>query len=96
MRQSIAVLALLLAPVLAHAQGAPLPEGVKAVDADGLQAMLDGGSEVLVVNTLSPLEFTQTKIAGSVNLSYGHLRDGQDKLPADKGTTLVFYCLGPK
>lgn len=85
-----------LAPATLQAQDAPLPDGVKVVDADGVRALLGGGGEVLLVNTLSPLEFTQSKIAGSVNLSYEHLRDGEDKLPADKGTALVFYCLGPK
>jgi len=85
-----------LLPVSLRAQEAPLPEDVKVIDADGLKAMLGGGGKVLLVNTLSPLEFTQSKIVGSVNLSYEHLRDGEDTLPADKGTALVFYCLGPK
>lgn len=86
---------LALVPVSVPAQDAPLPEGVKVVDADGVKALLAGG-KALLVNTLSPLEFTQTKIAGSVNLSYEHLRDGEDAFPADKETALVFYCLGPK
>jgi len=96
MRRLLAALLLVLAPAALQAQDAAIPEGVKVVAADGVKAMLAGGGRVLLVNTLSPLEFTQSKIAGSVNLSYEHLRDGEDKLPADKTTALVFYCLGPK
>lgn len=91
-----AALFLVLAPVLANGQDAPIPPGVKIVEADALKAMLDGKGAMVLVNSLSPLEFTQTKISGSVNLPYGQLRDGKVKLPADRGTPLVFYCLGPK
>jgi len=96
MRRLLLALVLLLAPSPALAQEAPVPEGVKTIDADGLKALLAGGGKVLLANTLSPLEFTQTKIAGSVSIPYGHLRDGKRALPDDKDTTLVFYCLGPK
>ena len=89
-------LAALLMPTLLFAEDVKMPDGAKAIATEELKAMLDGGQKVVVINSLSALEFTQTKIKGSVNIPYGHLRDGEDKLPTDKEATLVFYCLGPK
>jgi len=96
MKRWIAAAALLLLPGLLHAQEVKLPEGVKEITTDELKGRMDRGENLVLINSLSPLEFTQTKIKGSVNIPYGHLRDGEDKLPPDKEATLVFYCLGPK
>jgi len=90
------VLVALLLPSLLAAEEIKLPDGVKAISTEELKAMLDRGEKVAVINSLSALEFTQTKIKGSINIPYGKLRDGEAALPADKETALVFYCLGPK
>jgi rhodanese-related sulfurtransferase len=81
---------------LPAAEEIKLPDGVKAISTEELKAMLDRGEKVAVINSLSALEFTQTKIKGSINIPYGKLRDGEASLPADKETALVFYCLGPR
>ena len=96
MKRLMFVLATLLLPSLLAAEEIKLPDGVKAISTEELKAMLDRGEKVAVINSLSALEFTQTKIKGSINIPYGKLRDGEAKLPADKDTALVFYCLGPK
>lgn len=96
MKRILFLLITLLLPSLVAAQDTKLPEGVKAISTEELKAMVDRGDKVAVINSLSALEFTQTKIKGSVNIPYGKLRDGEASLPADKDTTLVFYCLGPK
>lgn len=96
MRQWFVALAILLVPGVLQAQEVKLPDGVQEIKTDELKAKMDAGGKLVVINSLSPLEFTQTKIKGAVNLPYGHLRDGEVKLPADKETALVFYCLGPK
>jgi rhodanese-related sulfurtransferase len=57
---------------------------------------MDAGRGFVLINALSPLEFTQTKIKGSINLPYGHLKKGKASLPGDKGAKLIFYCKGPK
>lgn len=66
------------------------------VATEQLKGMLDRGEKLTLINPLSPLEFTQSKITGSVNLPYGQLRDGEIHLPEGRDATLVFYCLGPK
>ena len=96
MRRWLAVLAVLLVPAVLPAQEVKLPDGVQEIKTAELKAKMDAGGKLAVINSLSPLEFTQTKIKGAVNLPYGHLRDGEVKLPADKEMALVFYCLGPK
>ncbi len=96
MKRWLAAMAFLLAPGLLGAQEVKLPEGVREIGTDALKTLMDGGGKVALVNSLSPLEFTQTKIKGAVNIPYGQLRDGDAMLPKDKETTLVFYCLGPK
>jgi rhodanese-related sulfurtransferase len=90
------MLAMLLLPAFVGAEDVKLPDGVKAISTEELKAMLDRGEKVAVINSLSALEFTQTKIKGSINVPYGKLRDGEASLPADKETALVFYCLGPR
>jgi hypothetical protein len=71
-------------------------EDLKFVTTDELKAMFDAGESFLLINALSPLEFTQTKIKGSKNIPYSRLRDGKEPLPEDKGVKLIFYCKGPK
>ena len=94
-------LAAIAVAVLLFGTGAPrsaltAEEGYKIVTTDELKAMTDRGEDFLLINALSPLEFTQTKIEGSVNIPYGKLLAGEASLPESKEKTLVFYCLGPK
>lgn len=96
MKRWLFVLATLLLPSVLAAEELKLPDGAKAISTEELKGMLDRGEKVAVINSLSALEFTQTKIKGSINIPYGKLRDGEASLPADKETALVFYCLGPK
>lgn len=96
MKKFLFVVITLLLPALLAAEEIKLPDGVKAIATEELKALFDSGEKIAVINSLSALEFTQTKIKGSSNIPYGKLRDGEAVLPADKETTLVFYCLGPK
>jgi rhodanese-related sulfurtransferase len=90
-------LAAVLLPALLHAEEVQIPEGTKAITTEELKGMIDRRENLVLINSLSALEFTQTKIKGSVNIPYGHLRDGEQSLPGHKdNTALVFYCLGPK
>lgn len=92
----VAVGALLCAQGAFAADAPPsLPEGVKEITTAELKALYDQKQEFVLVNPLSALEFTQSKLPGAVNLPLGHLIDGRVKLPSDKGARLVFYCLGP-
>jgi rhodanese-related sulfurtransferase len=67
-------------------------DGYQEVDAKDVKAMMDTGG-VLVVFPLSPIEFADQHISGSVNIPLAKLAEN---LPADKSQKLVFYCLGVK
>lgn len=61
-----------------------------------LKAKFDAGEEFMLINALSPIEFAEVRITGSVNIPYSILREDPASLPADKGSLLIFYCKGPK
>jgi len=60
-----------------------------------LKAKLDAKEPLLLLNPLSDIEFNEGYIPGSVNIPL-HTIGETDKLPADKNTLIVTYCLGPK
>lgn len=98
MRRCLVLLAsavILCGSLSAGAAESPLPAGVKDISTPELKALFDRKERYVLINPLSALEFTQSKIPGAINLPYGHLRDGSVKLPPDKSQTLIFYCLGP-
>lgn len=96
MKRWISVMVALLVPSLLWAQEVKIPEGAKIITTEELKGMLERKEKLTLINSLSALEFTQTKIKGSVNIPYGHLRDGEASLPEERELSLVFYCLGPK
>ena len=52
--------------------------------------------DFLLINALSPIEFKEQRIAGSVNVPLSHYASGKASLPEDRESRLVFYCLGRK
>ena len=60
-----------------------------------LKAMIDSGNEIFILNPLSDIEFGEMHIPGSVNIPL-HSISTTDKLPENKNTPVVFYCLGMK
>ncbi|MDF1537131.1 MAG: hypothetical protein P1S46_11670 [bacterium] len=99
MRQLTVTMTAILALLLATAPGFAAVEfepGIALVDTAGLKAMMDAGEEMLLINTLSPIEIRDKSIPGSVGMPYEFIKDGKTNLPADKGVKLVFYCKGPK
>lgn len=66
--------------------------GYKDIDAAGTKALMEN-ADALVVFPLSPIEFDNQHIQGSVNIVMEML---EYELPEDKERTIVFYCLGIK
>ena len=90
---TIAAAALLAAVPLAARAG--VQEGIDFLSTSELKRVYEKGDFVLI-NTLSPIEFKEKRIAGSINVPLSHYASGKVSLPEDKGTRLVFYCLGEK
>ncbi len=98
-RSLIPVLVVALAGALpAGAQAPPAPAArmpaVQMVTGEQLKAFIDAKRKMVVVDTRTPDEFAQARIAGSVNIPAGFVRALSNRLPRDKGTLLVFYCRG--
>lgn len=70
-------------------------EGITFLDTQDLKSIYGKGN-FLLVNTLSPIEFKEKRIAGSISVPLSHYADGRVSLPEDKETRMVFYCMGEK
>jgi len=99
MRRSISlVIGLLLAALVVTPSptlAAEFEPGITLINTAEVKAKLDAGEDMLLINTLSPIEIRDKTIPGSVAMPYEHIRDGKVNLPAEKDKMLVFYCKGP-
>ncbi len=78
-------------------QGLALAAGdFKFITTEDLKKKMDAGEKFLLVDALSPIEFDEMSIKGSVNIPSSRVKAGHPLLPADKGGLIVFYCKGPK
>ena len=68
---------------------------VPVISTQELQAKIDSGESIFLLNPLADLIYNEGYIPGSVNIPM-HTLKNTDKLPADKEMLIVSYCLGPK
>lgn len=83
-------------PLCAYGQESSAQKGEKIITTDELKTMYDTKKDFLLINTLSPIEYAEERIKGSVNIPFSRLKNGMAKLPENKNKLLVFYCKGPK
>ncbi|HHC24731.1 MAG TPA: rhodanese-like domain-containing protein [Desulfobacterales bacterium] len=81
----------LMGMIAPSAMAADFPE----ISAKELKSRLDAGEKIMLLNPLSDIEFNQKHIPGSVSIPL-HTVSTTDKLPKDKDTLIVAYCLGRK
>jgi len=65
------------------------------VKAEEVKQIMDSGNGTFLLNPLSDIEFDQQHIPGSTNVPL-HTIETSDRLPKDKNTPIITYCLGPK
>ena len=84
-------------PFLVYGQK-PLSKWVdlKFITTDELKQLYDNKEDFLLINTLSPIEFDEIAIKGSINIPYDLIKRGEASLPENKSKKLIFYCKGPK
>lgn len=78
--------------VMAGEQAAPIPEGVRVVSTDELNA-LKGKPNVYIFDARSHDAYEKSHLDGAQNLPLAEF--DAKKLPADKTAQLIFYCGGP-
>ncbi len=60
-----------------------------------LKKKMDAGEAFVLADALSSIEHNELSIKGAVNIPSTKVK-GNNNLPPDKNTPLIFYCLGPK
>lgn len=70
-------------------------EGITLLDTAELKR-IHGKGKFFLVNTLSPVEFQEKRIAGSINIPLSHYAQGRTALPGDLDDRFIFYCMGEK
>ena len=92
----------MIRPILAHAliflsllaavsltSAGPSPSIITAPE---VKQLMESG-DALLVHVLSRLEYQFQHIPSSINISIDKVRESK-KLPANKNTPIVFYCMG--
>ncbi len=67
-------------------------EIIPTLTAPEVKNIIDSG-DVLLINTLSSIEFEIQHIPTSINIPVVTMKD-TDALPKDKNSQLIFYCMG--
>ncbi len=68
--------------------------GYKEISAPEVKYLLEQGKGV-VIHVLTELEYNAQHITGSINIPVVKMKT-TDKLPKNKDTPLVFYCMGKR
>lgn len=92
MRKLLLILLVGMVALLLTSTLVPASQDYQDIDAAGTKALMEN-ADALVVFPLSPIEFDNKHIEGSVNIVMDML---EYDLPEDKERHIVFYCLGIK
>lgn len=85
-------ISMIIGLIVAMTSGVCLSAAYKEIDATGVKALLEKNAAT-VINPLSPIEYENQHIPGSINIPLENL---SSMLPEDKNETIIFYCLGEK
>jgi rhodanese-related sulfurtransferase len=72
----------------------PIPKEVVIVSAEQIKKMLDGKESFFLVDTRNPAEYKEGHLPKAVGIYDKDMEANKAKFPADKASTLVFYCNG--
>jgi hypothetical protein len=93
---SLMMVFLILTPLASEGAETTKWGDLKFLTTDQFKEMYDAKDDFVSINALSPIEFAEIRIAGSINVPFENLKSGEGRLPADKEKKLVFYCKGHK
>lgn len=68
-------------------------QGVQFITAPEVKNLMENDPRVVVINTLSKIEYNGLHITGSINIPVINFRNSS-LLPADRTTPLILYCMG--
>ncbi|MGC9062921.1 rhodanese-like domain-containing protein [Calditerrivibrio sp.] len=64
------------------------------LDKDGLKSILTHDRSAILIDARPPMAYKAGYIPGAIVIPAAELEKHVDKLPKDKNTTLIFYCVG--
>jgi len=65
---------------------------VKQIDQQALTDLMQSSKAPLIIDVRSEREYTESHIAGAINIPYSHLVKFLTEVPAEKGDDIVLYC----
>ena len=65
---------------------------VKKITREELRARLDGGEEVIIVETLGPKYYEDAHLPGAINIPHTEVDELAPRLLPDKSAEVVVYC----
>jgi len=68
--------------------------GIPIIGSKELKNKLDHGEPMILANALSPIEFKDLTIKGSISIPVSKVTDDNPLMPRDKDQLLVFFCKG--
>ena len=69
---------------------------MKKVSLNELKTKPDGGSAVMLIETLSPDEYKRGHLPGAINIPSNQIAELSGSVLPDKSAEIVLYCSGPK
>ncbi len=72
-----------------------LPTGVRSISVEEVREHLAAGDDVVLVDTRAEKRFLRSHLPGAVSIPDGRLAQFINRLPADRGRSLIFYGEGP-
>ena len=91
---SICFILLFGSPLYANEQNTEEKTVLKIITAPEVKEMLDK-KRVILINSLTSIEYIIQHIPGSISIPF-YTIDNTDKLPDDKTSPLIFYCMGKR
>lgn len=65
---------------------------VKKISRDELKAKLDGGEDIIIVETLGPKDYEEAHLPGAINIPHSEVDELAPRLLPDKSAQIVVYC----
>ncbi len=96
MRRLLMPVLLLIWLVFAASAGYGFEHYPRIINYETLKSWLDSGKDFVLVDTLSPIEYSVGTIPGAINIPMSAFEEKASKLLPDKSKTIVFFCKGLK
>ncbi len=68
---------------------------VKTISREELKEMMEGGKDLVLVDTMAEMYYRHSHLPGAINLPADQVGERAPDLLPDKGAEIVVYCMDP-